>query len=104
MKKEDKAMKILEINNGNGFFRIEDGGDLLPIDTIDKNGLLKLLDLFLDNEVELDSPDDHGLSNQAHAIIYRGIFDKLMQLATEKSRFKDESETLYLEEIKKYSV
>ncbi|MEP6065903.1 MAG: hypothetical protein ABJ246_08710 [Paracoccaceae bacterium] len=73
-------------------------------DTIDKTALLKLLDLYLENEAELDSPDDQSLSNQAHAIIYRGIFDKLLQLADKKSRFKDESETLYLDEMEKYAA
>ncbi|PVB59525.1 hypothetical protein DCO57_21840 [Labrenzia sp. 011] len=66
--------------------------------------MLKLLDLYLENDVEMDSPDEQSLSNQAHAIIYRGIFDKLSQLVEEKSRFKDESETLYLDEMKKYAA
>ena len=97
-------MKILKIDNGNGYFCFEQDGELQPIDTIDKTALLKLLDLYLENDVELDSPDDQSLSNQAHAIIYRGIFDKLSQLADEKSRFKDESETLYLDEMTKYAA
>jgi len=97
-------MKILKIDNGNGFFCLEQGGEWQPIDTIDKITLLKLLDLYLENNVEMDSPNDQSVSNQAHAIIYRGIFDKLSQLADEKSRFKDESETAYLEEMKKYSA
>ena len=96
-------MKILKIDNGNAYFCLEQGGEWQPIDTIDKTTLLKLLDLYLENNVEMDSPDDQNVSNQAHAIIYRGIFDKLSQLADEKSRFKDESETAYLEEMKKYS-
>ncbi|MDD9727281.1 hypothetical protein PVV74_17615 [Roseovarius sp. SK2] len=96
-------MKVLKIEKENGYFCLEQGGGWQPIDTIDKNALLKLLDLYLDNDVEMDSPDDQSVSNQAHAIIYRGIFEKLSQLAEEKSRFKDESETLYLDEIKKYA-
>ncbi|MDD9723735.1 hypothetical protein PVW51_23815 [Sulfitobacter sp. PR48] len=97
-------MKILKIDNGNGFFYLDQGGDWQPIDTIDKTALLKLLDVYLENDVAMDSPDDQSLSNQAHAIIYRGIFDKLSQLADEKSRFKDESETLYLDEMEKYAA
>lgn len=96
-------MKILKVDNGNGYFCLDQGGDWQPIDTIDKTALLKLLDLYLENDVDIDSPDDQSLSNQAHAIIYRGIFDKLSQLADEKSRFKDESETLYLDEMEKYA-
>ena len=96
-------MKILKIENEMGYFFLEPIAGWQPIDTIDKNSLLKLLDLFLDNEVQMDSPEEKSIRNQAHSIIYRGIFDKLDQLSHEKSRFKDESERLYLEEMKKYS-
>ncbi|MCV6577170.1 MAG: hypothetical protein OIF58_15710 [Cohaesibacter sp.] len=96
-------MKILKIENEQGYFVTTNDGGWQSIDKIDKNGLLVLLDLFLADEVEIDSPDDHTISNQAHQIIYRGIFEKLSQLSSEKSRFKDESERLYLEEMKRYS-
>ncbi len=52
----------------------------------------------------MDSPDEPSASNLAQASIYRGIFDKLSQLADEKSRLKDESETFYLDEMKKYAT
>ncbi|CTQ61171.1 hypothetical protein [Roseibium album] len=97
-------MKILKIEKEQGYFCLEQGSEWKPIDSIDKVALLKLLDLYLENDVEMDSPDEQSLSNQAHAIIYRGIFDKLSQLVEEKSRFKDESETLYLDEMKKYAA
>ncbi|KIC09823.1 hypothetical protein RA19_13720 [Leisingera sp. ANG-M1] len=96
-------MKILKIENENGYFCLEQGGEWQPIDAIDKTALIKLLDLYLESDVEMDCPDGHSVSNQAHAIIYRGIFDKLSQLAGEKSRFKDESETVYLDEMQKYT-
>ncbi|NKL12275.1 hypothetical protein GFL78_09790 [Rhizobium leguminosarum bv. viciae] len=96
-------MKILKIENGTGFFRFEEASGWQPIDTIDKNGLVKILDLFLAQDVELDSPDDLTISNQAHSIIYRSVYQKLYSLIDDKKRFKDESERMYLEEIKKYS-
>ncbi|MDK4714681.1 hypothetical protein PH558_18515 [Rhizobium sp. CNPSo 4039] len=96
-------MKILKIENGNGFFRVEESSEWQQIDVIDKNGLLKLLDLFLGKDVEMDSPEDFPISNQAHSIIYRSIHEKLSSLVDDKKRFKDESERMYLEEIKKYS-
>ncbi len=96
-------MKILKIENENGFFRLAENAEWQSIDTIDKNGLLKLLGLFLDKVVEMDSPEDLSISNQAHSIIYRGIHEKLVSLSDDKNRFKDESERLYLEEINKYS-
>lgn len=96
-------MKILKIENQKGYYLLEAGTQWQPIDTIDKNGLLKLLDLFLEDDVEMDSPEDKSISNQAHSIIYGGIFEKLRQLLDDKSRFKDESERMYLNELKKYS-
>jgi hypothetical protein len=103
MKREGVAMKILKIENQKGYFLLGDGGDWQAIDSIDKNGLLKLLELYLENEAEMDSPEDKSIGNQAHSIIYKGIFEKLDQLSEDKSRFKDESERLYLDEVKKYS-
>lgn len=97
-------MKILKIENENGFFRLGEGAEWQPIDTIDKNALLQLLELYLSMEVQMDSPHEQSVNNQAHSIIYRGIFEKLSQLADEKSRFRDESETLYLEEMNKYAA
>lgn len=96
-------MKILKIEDQKGFFRVEEEGGWLPIDAIDKNALLKLLDLFLDKETQMDSPDEVEISNQAHSIIYKSLFEKLAGLEGDKDRFKDESERLYLEELRKYA-
>ena len=96
-------MKILKIENENGFFRLEAEAEWKPIDEIDKIELLKLLDLVLDYDVEMDSPKEFSVSNQAHLIIYTGIHEKLLQISEDKMQFKDESERLYLEERKKYS-
>jgi len=96
-------MKILKIEGGRGFFRCNEDGDWQNIDAIDKNDLLNLLNLFLEEEVEMDSPKELTVSNQAHSIIYTSIHEKLDSLSDERERFKDESERLYLEEIQKYS-
>ena len=96
-------MKILKVENERGFFRVHGEAEWQSIDAIDKNGLLKLLDLFLEEEVEMDSPEELSIKNQAHSIIYRSIHEKLDSLSDERKRFKDESERLYLEEIRKYS-
>ena len=97
-------MKILKIEHGRGHFLRESDEAWLEIDTIDKNALLALLNLFLAKEVELDSPLDHDLLNEAHKIIYTSIFEKLTSLLEHKSTFKDESERLYLDEMQKYST
>lgn len=50
----------------------------------------------------MDKIDGENLQNQAQLIIYRSIFDKFEALALHKSKFKDQSDRLYLEEIQKY--
>jgi hypothetical protein len=96
-------MKILKIENGCGHFRKEPDGTWSPIDTIDKNDLLKLLNLFLDAEVEMDDPSECELHNEVHKIVYSNIFEKLESLSENKSAFKDDSERKYLSELNKYS-
>lgn len=96
-------MKILKIENGCGYFRDEVDGVWSLIDTIDKNDLLKLLNLFLDTEVKMDDPSEHDLHNDVHKIVYSNIFEKLGSLSENKSAFKDDSERKYLSELNKYS-
>ncbi|MCH7638153.1 MAG: hypothetical protein IH855_01615 [Bacteroidetes bacterium] len=96
-------MKILSIEKGSGLFRVDEKDDWKPIDEIDKEQLLKLLDLFLSEDVDLDPIEDQNLSNQAQRIIYNSIYEKLNALKDSKGKFKDESERTYLEAIKKYS-
>lgn len=96
-------MKILKISDHKGFFRLSESSEWRAIDTIDKDALLALLDVFLEDDVSIDEPDEENLGNQAHSIIYRNVYGKLVALSGEKSRFTDESQRLYLDEIKKYS-
>ena len=96
-------MKILRIDNGSGFFRVSDDDEWTPIDEIDKEDLLKLLDSFIDSDVEMDDIDENEISNQAHQIIYRSIYEKLTNLVDNKGKFKDEADRTYLSAIEKYS-
>ena len=99
---ESGTMKILKIENGCGLYLTTDK-EWEPIDKIDKEGLLNLLNLFLDNDAEMDEVEDDNISNQAHQIIYGNIFEKFSTLSDNKKKFNDESDRLYLEEIQKYS-
>lgn len=94
-------MKFLKIEDNKGFFSL-DGKDWHSIDEINKKHLLKLMDICLDNEFEMDIFDENILRNQAHQIIYKNIYEKFNDLAQKKSRFKDESEALYKTAIEKY--
>lgn len=101
--KEKQLMKILQIENGTGEFWSVSQSQYMPIDQINKTELLDLLDFFLANEAEMDEATDENLQNQAHAIIYPSIYNKFSTLRDNKSKFRDESERLYIEEIRKYS-
>lgn len=96
-------MKILKIENNNGWFWSPEENDWKKIDQIDKDALMKLLELFLSNEVSMDKIESDNLSNQAHLIIYKSIFDKFTGFEENKDKFKDESERTYYDAIQKYS-
>lgn len=103
MKRGEEDMKILKIENGNGFFRVAEDSEWIAIDKIDKDDLMKLLNLFLTSEAKMDSAEDKELSNQAQNIIYKSIFGKLSALEENKEKFQDESDRTYLAAYKKYS-
>lgn len=96
-------MKILKIENRCGYFWMAASSEWRKIDEIDKYALLSLLDLFLDKDVQMDSPDATNLPNEVQKIIYSNIYQKLSSLSESKSSFKDDSERLYFDEVNKYS-
>ncbi|WP_266030553.1 hypothetical protein [Brucella intermedia] len=96
-------MKILKIEEGCGHFWVQGSEEWRKIDEIDKDGLLSLLDLFLDGDVQMDAPDEGNLHNEVHRIVYTHIYQKLSSLSESKSSFKDDSERLYFDEINKYA-
>ena len=96
-------MKILKIEDGCGYFWVQSSEEWRKIDEIDKDGLLSLLDLFLDSDVQMDAPDEGNLHNEVHRIVYTHIYQKLSSLSESKSSFKDDSERLYFDEINKYA-
>ena len=96
-------MKCLLIKDGKGLFSTDDS-NFIPLDMITKNDLLKILDLIINNDVEMDPFDDILIKNAAHKIIYRNLYSKFFDLLRNKSRFKDESTSLYRSAIERYEV
>lgn len=96
-------MKILKIESGNGYFWVVNSEEWLPIDKIDKGGLMKLLTSFLREDIEIDEYNEESLSNKAQQIIYKSVSEKFNGLKKNKDKFKDESDRMYLEAIQKYS-
>ena len=103
MKIDAQDMKILKIENNKGYFRTSEDEDWSEIDTIGKENLMALLDVFISTDVEMDEPDSENLQNQVQLIIYRSVFEKFRDLGENKSTFKDESNKKYLSAVRKYS-
>jgi len=96
-------MKLLEIKDKKGYY-CDDQGKFATVDKITKDDILRLVNLTLDTnqEVEFDEYDVDNLKNHAHQIIYKSIFDKLQGLKNRRQEFIDESDRLYLSEYEKY--
>lgn len=106
MKEEQKIMKYLKIENNKGYFLRpkEDTTEWAEIDKINKEDLLYLLNNAVSSEFEMDLFTEDLLGNKAHQIIYKNIFEKFSNLESMKTKFKDESESLYKEAYEKYST
>ena len=96
-------MKALKIENHQGHFVTEEGG-YETVDKVDKTVLLRLVNLALEDDFEIDEFDAEKLKNQAHQIIYRSIGEKLTDLHQKRNQFRDESERLYLDAYEKYKA
>jgi hypothetical protein len=103
MKKGEEIMKCLKIEKDRGWYTLDDK-EWKEIDKIDKDDLMRLLDLAISNEsFEIDDFNQEKLANQAQSIIYSNIYKKFSELLNNKTRFKDESESMYKEALDKYS-
>ena len=94
-------MKVLKIENHQGHLLTEEG-DYETVDKIDKTVLLRLVNMALEDDFEIDEYDEEKLKNQAHQIIYKSISEKLTDLHQRRNQFRDESDRLYLDEYEKY--
>lgn len=96
-------MKCLIIENGKGYYSFN-GEDKFLLDQITKDALLKILDLIIEYDVELDEYNDEILQHAAHKILYRNLYLKFKDLSDNRTRFKDESTALYRSAIEKYNA
>ncbi|CAM3653740.1 hypothetical protein VCSRO95_3080 [Vibrio cholerae] len=100
---EEADMQALKIDNNQGYF-LKDDNTYEVIDKLDKTALLYLVNLSLEDDFSIEDYDEAKIRNQAHAIIYKSVSEKLLDLFEKRQQFKDESEGLYREEYEKYSV
>jgi len=101
-------MKYLKIEDNKGYYRKsteEDQEDSWEeIDKIGKEDLMNLLNKAVSSEFEMDVYQEENLAHKAHQIVYKNIYNKFSDLLDNKTRFKDDSESLYKEAIEKYST
>jgi hypothetical protein len=97
-------MKYLKIHDNKAYYLKSADSETVwtEIDKINKDDLLTLLNSAISNDFEMDIYSEEILSNKAHQIIYKNIYEKFTSLLTMKDKFKDESESLYKEAIEKY--
>lgn len=104
---EIKHMKYLKIEDNRGFFlKIEEdqSQNWNEIDKIGKDDLLTLLNKAVLEDFEMDEFNEDLISNKAHQIIYRNLYEKFTDLLNNKTRFREESESLYKVALEKYAV
>jgi len=63
-------MKYLKIERNKGFYTV-DGKKWSPVDEINKQDLMVLLDISLTNDFEMDEYQKDNIENKAHQIIYK---------------------------------
>lgn len=64
--------------------------------------LISMMQTNVEKEFEMDDIQTCRLDNQAHKVIYESLFDKFQELLQNRSRFYDESTSLYKEALQKY--
>ncbi|MFG1485118.1 hypothetical protein ABMA77_03565 [Halobacteriovorax sp. RZ-1] len=94
-------MQFLKIENGKGHFSV-DGVNWVEIHDIDKNNILNIISVGIEEGFEMDNPEEKVILNKAHEIIYDKLYGKFTELNEQRTRFKDESENLYKDALEKY--
>ena len=101
-------MKYLKIEDNKGFFlktEVDTSSTTwTEIDQIGKEDLFYLLNKAISEDFELDEYLEENLSNKAHQIIYKNLHEKFVDLIANKTRFIDESESLYKTALEKYTT
>jgi hypothetical protein len=95
-------MKYLEIKDNKGYYRKDK--EMVEIDQINKDELLKLINHAEVDEFEMDAYDENQLQNKAHQIIYQSIYTKLNDFLSDKEQFNRDVDTLYAKAIGEYGA
>lgn len=97
-------MKYLKIENNQGFFLREN--DMITIDKITKEDIFNLISLVISTETEFDMDEfsEKTLQHGVHKIIYKSIYDKLLELIKDKENIQDSVNQQFATALQKYST
>lgn len=98
-------MRLLKIKSKKGFFCLGETDDTcVEIDKIDKDKIMKLLDIAVSVDFDMDDYEDkkNKINNPAQEIIYRNLFNKFKEFKENKNLFKENGEGLYKDALEKY--
>jgi len=95
-------MKYLEIKNNKGYYFNDT--EMVEIDQINKEDLLKLIIHAEENEFDMDTYDENQLQNKSHQIIYQGLYQKLKDFLDNNEQFDSEVDDLYAKAIGEYGA
>lgn len=101
MMKGNQIMKYLEIKNNKVLFLNKEGKQK-PIDEINKDDILYLLEKAFDDEFEYDPYDDSKIQHQVHNIIYKDLCKKIESFISDKQKIEEEINSQYKEAWEKY--
>ena len=99
-------MKILKIDSGEAKFLSKDGASYSNIDLIEKEDILRLMKLCIDEEVIYDISENQGglkINSPAQKIIYDQIVSKFKELIDNKENIINNVHTDFKKAFEKYS-
>lgn len=96
-------MKILKIENGEGYYYSIKQNAYFAINNIDKDALLELVKYVINNDdFEIDLYEQDCVKNNVQQIVYKDIYEKINQLKKEKTTILNEIEEEFSKSKKKY--
>lgn len=111
-KKGIKNMKVLRINDGKGQFLYNplnivgepNDSDYKNVDLIEKEDVLSILALMIDEEIAMDEYDEENpLPNPVHDIIYKNLYSKFKNISDNKEAIKKEIDDKFSSAETKYN-
>ena len=109
--KGETAMKIMRINDKRAFYiRPKDWNETLsedeqsfePITGITKDDLLAIVDYLMTGQVEMDEYKEELIANPAERIVYKQIYDGLMQTIANKDEIMADVDSHFAQAMNKY--